>query len=1034
MTSEKKDHLKRGNIEAKRLLDTNNSVRSDTSDKLFSMLEAGESSGIPRDQIDQLLIDIAKRTFRLDTDKIWKDLRTLLSVKDKIAFITAHAYSKWLTENNKYNNEKLKKKLDKTLKLLECNLMQNQEFTESRILRNAAFNHFSCKLNTSEQSDLNSVWSKLKKLCQDNWYDSLAESTHFTAESNAQKIMNYNEVARQLTAIWVAIDWDTLAKITKLEEKVKPLKDLNRKYINLSNNLALTSEIAKKWYKSMIHVSNQKKLRSFLTDLWKKETDFFLPEADSFSENQFATLEETLRQLKLADRAKYDELLKKYSTTDNQFSEWFLVYFSFKNVEKAKNELDSQKMKTFWNELKDYEQTATKRKWWLRDKIFAIWRNMTWDQSNRHGGKNTIDFASDEEFEVANSYFNKFQNIFYASERDAYGTEAHDKESHYLTMRNTIAAIIRRRGGDAIKNGSHKRYGSLPRKAMKRLEWFAKWQEEKWMLKLLKKTRHHADHAEILAMVIMLQNQASQQMFHGKNTFQKKDSRIWKMRHGLSLAEEWRQKFWETISPYTSKFMRFAETSTKGIVGKPVVRWAQRYNKKLLGKSLSLTQEWELSKTTNGTWKYKRRKTPFYAALPVTRILAKWKDGYNNTKKYLWEVKWENVNYLYESLNDTVDTITSIGWKTAETIWTKSYEQYETNQQRSVLDTFFSLASEDEKWKEVIQSCNLAWIFNFNNRETYLFDEDGRVPMLEAPEVKEKNTPEWSAAEFGSKLQKQLDTIVQQAKENINKEKENQEKANNNDDEKRKIEADINLANANETKNIVNKVQSEAWKLIPILKKVMSNPVPPATPTRRHTDINTVVNNINNLMTSTPDWLITKEKKEIWDIKTKWSLKYTINQSKNNLAKHSANVTILQSKVNWLTNNLRNARWVDITTITTDLEQASKDLMKSQKAKELAETQYFEDSRKLRHSEKMLWWLENFNENIQKLWDINNRMSTALTTNPQWDIKVISEELLELAKNLDLLLQPEKKSDWKIINLNSITEEKRKEIEKLLAA
>jgi len=56
-----------------------------------------------------------------------------------------------------------------------------------------------------------------------------------------------------------------------------------------------------------------------------------------------------------------------------------------------------------------------------------------------------MDFATDEDFEVANSYFNKFQNIFYASERDAYGTDAHDKESHYLTMRNTIAAIIRRR-------------------------------------------------------------------------------------------------------------------------------------------------------------------------------------------------------------------------------------------------------------------------------------------------------------------------------------------------------------------------------------------------------------------------------------------------------------------------------------------------------------------------------------------------------------------------------------------------------------
>jgi len=45
-------------------------------------------------------------------------------------------------------------------------------------------------------------------------------------------------------------------------------------------------------------------------------------------------------------------------------------------------------------------------------------------------------------------------------------------------MRNTIAAILRKRA-PALCNGSHKRYGSTPRKIYKRLEWFAKGQEEK---------------------------------------------------------------------------------------------------------------------------------------------------------------------------------------------------------------------------------------------------------------------------------------------------------------------------------------------------------------------------------------------------------------------------------------------------------------------------------------------------------------------------------------------------------------------------
>jgi len=70
------------------------------------------------------------------------------------------------------------------------------------------------------------------------------------------------------------------------------------------------------------------------------------------------------------------------------------------------------------------------------------------------------------------------------------------------------------------------------------------------------------------------------------------------------------------------------------------------------------------------------------------------------------------------------------------------YRQFETNQQRSVLGTFFQLAAEDDRRKEVLQSSDLANMFNVKHRETYLFDEDGRTQMVDQSEKAEKDSPE----------------------------------------------------------------------------------------------------------------------------------------------------------------------------------------------------------------------------------------------------------------------------------------------------
>jgi hypothetical protein len=62
------------------------------------------------------------------------------------------------------------------------------------------------------------------------------------------------------------------------------------------------------------------------------------------------------------------------------------------------------------------------------------------------------------------------------------------------------------------------------------------------------------------------------------------------------------------------------------------------------------------------------------------------------------------------------------------------YRQYDTNQQRSVLSSFFEAAAEDEKWKEVLQSSDLANMFSLKQRETYIFDDNGRVETVDQTE------------------------------------------------------------------------------------------------------------------------------------------------------------------------------------------------------------------------------------------------------------------------------------------------------------
>jgi uncharacterized protein YjcR len=56
---------------------------------------------------------------------------------------------------------------------------------------------------------------------------------------------------------------------------------------------------------------------------------------DKKDPNQFQLLEKKFVDLE-SDSIKYKELLSKYKIKPNQFKEWFLVYFTYQNVKKAK--------------------------------------------------------------------------------------------------------------------------------------------------------------------------------------------------------------------------------------------------------------------------------------------------------------------------------------------------------------------------------------------------------------------------------------------------------------------------------------------------------------------------------------------------------------------------------------------------------------------------------------------------------------------------------------------------------------------------
>ena len=171
---------------------------------MLSMLEAGEGSSIARNQLDQWLHNyleqiVNDRNRRASLGYEWAKLRQCLSIKEKISYIAGLIYADEgnqavvgrtpLASTRNMDDARIRDRLNIIIMGIEDRLMNDRDFTESRILRSAALNRFQCNLSAAETSELNGIALKVKDVCIANGLDNLAEASNFTNESDAQKII-----------------------------------------------------------------------------------------------------------------------------------------------------------------------------------------------------------------------------------------------------------------------------------------------------------------------------------------------------------------------------------------------------------------------------------------------------------------------------------------------------------------------------------------------------------------------------------------------------------------------------------------------------------------------------------------------------------------------------------------------------------------------------------------------------------------------------------------------------------------------------
>ncbi len=650
-------------------------------------------------------------------------MNKLTSLRERVAYVVGHRYGfsvnaagTLVTSVNKYDENILRAELDEVISELQDRLMAEQDFDESTMLRYAAVNRFETKLNTKERTALTQLAGSLQKIAETEGYDVLAESMNFKQESDAQRLMKISEGITMLTNAGVTIDPKILDQADVTLEKIKPLKDLDKQYKHLNNVLNMIHRIGKE-YPSMISAGEQKKVVAVLKDLGIDEVSQILDASKTIGA-QDGYLEKQLYALKHKDPAKFTEALRKNNINDREFQGRYVSYFGYKSVERAKQDLDGAKATAFGHRLPDFEKDVNNWRGNARNRILATHARMTMVGGALAFGPGDLDFA--------NSYFDKFKDIFYAVEEDAYGANG----GHYQQMLDIVSAIVRARV-PSLTAANPRRFGHGIRRAMQRIK--------NPQLQSFMNRWHQADDAQLLAMVIMSQNGATNMMFYGdKDPFKKTESRMDRLAQLVGRAEVGRNAVREKIKKPVKTVGTIAEWALrKGakITNKVVSNTGRALTRAPAGILGTLNRAMERRTMENGKDKMhiKRYAAPLWA---VTRLMEESfvaaNKGFNytntNGNKIMHDARAKTIEMLQDGFNDknitnifqgfthTLDGATKFLAEGVASGGNAVYDIRDAAQKRSVLSAFFEAASEEHDLAELMGSCDIANMLNLKVR------------------------------------------------------------------------------------------------------------------------------------------------------------------------------------------------------------------------------------------------------------------------------------------------------------------------------
>lgn len=117
-----------------------------------------------------------------------------------------------------------------------------------------------------------------------------------------------------------------------------------------------------------------------------------------------------------------------------------------------------------------------------------------------------------------------------------------------------------------------------------------------------------------------------------------------------------------------------------------------------------------------------------------------------------------------------------------------------------------------------MQSSELGEMLNLKVRGPRMFDDDGRVVTTERIKVKEKDSPEEAGKELATELQNQMRMLIEQADNEVRKAQKDHEKAIQEDNENKKIQAETNVEEKGTLRQNINNVNISISALLPILR------------------------------------------------------------------------------------------------------------------------------------------------------------------------------------------------------------------------